>query len=106
MKERPVKEQEKAMEREQRCAAKRQMIAFMQAGHGWQEAAAMAGLHMVVLQKLTGEHEGREGLVLVQFRPSLQTGWQYLLNLRPGARVGKCMVPKPSLDREQSFCVG
>jgi transposase len=46
MKERTVKEQEKAMEREQRCAAKRQMIAFMQAGHGWQEAAAMAGLHI------------------------------------------------------------
>jgi len=39
--------QEKAMEKEQRCTAKRQMIALMQAGHPWQEAAAMAELQNV-----------------------------------------------------------
>jgi len=32
------------MEEEQRRAAKRQMIALMQAGHTWQEAATMAGV--------------------------------------------------------------
>src|SRR5438445_7387546 len=34
------------MENEQRRAAKGQMIALMQAGHPWQEAAAMAGIHL------------------------------------------------------------
>ncbi len=34
------------MEEEQRRAAKRQMIALMQAGHRWPEAAAMAGVHI------------------------------------------------------------
>src|SRR6266550_214046 len=28
-----------------------------------------------------------------------------LLHFRPDARVGKGMVPKPSLDREQRFCI-
>jgi transposase len=37
---------ELVMEEEQRRAAKRQMIALMQAGHSWQEAAAMAGVRM------------------------------------------------------------
>ena len=32
------------MEAEQRRAAKEQMIALMQAGHRWQEAAAQAGI--------------------------------------------------------------
>jgi transposase len=44
--EKAVQEQEKAMEKEQRGAAKRQMIALMQAGHPWKEAAAIAGLHI------------------------------------------------------------
>jgi len=35
---------ELVMEEEQRRAAKRQLIALMQAGHSWQEAAAMAGM--------------------------------------------------------------
>ena len=34
------------MQEEQRRAAKGQMIAFMQAGHCWHEAAAMAGVHI------------------------------------------------------------
>ena len=34
------------MEEEQRRAAKRQLIALMQAGHSWQEAAAMAGVRI------------------------------------------------------------
>ncbi len=34
------------MEAEQRRAAKEQMIAFMQAGHRWQEAAAQAGFQV------------------------------------------------------------
>ena len=34
------------MEAEQRCAAKEQMIALMQAGHRWQEAAAQAGIQV------------------------------------------------------------
>jgi transposase len=37
---------ELVMEEEQRRAAKRQMIALMQAGHSWQEAAAMAGVRI------------------------------------------------------------
>jgi hypothetical protein len=41
-----VKEQKKAMEKEQRRAAKRQMVALMQAGHCWQEAAAMEGFQI------------------------------------------------------------
>jgi hypothetical protein len=36
------------MEAEQRRAAKEQMIALMQAGHRWQEAAAQAGIQSVV----------------------------------------------------------
>ena len=55
------------MEKEQRCTAKRQMIALMQAGHPWQEAAAMAGLRIgrsaayQLLQKVRtrGEAGGR-----------------------------------------------
>ena len=46
MKEKTEKGREKAMEKEQRHAAKRQMIALMQAGHPWQEAVAIAGLHI------------------------------------------------------------
>ena len=34
------------MQEEQRRAAKGQLIALMQAGHPWHEAAAMAGMHI------------------------------------------------------------
>jgi transposase len=34
------------MEAEQRCAAKEQMIALMQAGHRWQEASTQAGIRV------------------------------------------------------------
>jgi len=37
---------ERAMQEEQRRAAKGQLIALMQAGHPWHEAAAMAGVHI------------------------------------------------------------
>jgi transposase len=38
--------EERTMEAEQRRAAKEQMIALMQAGHRWQEAAAQAGIQV------------------------------------------------------------
>src|SRR5260370_25086931 len=38
--------EESTMEAEQRRAAKEQMIALMQAGHGWQEASAQAGIQV------------------------------------------------------------
>jgi transposase len=38
--------EERTMEAEQRCAAKEQMIALMQAGHRWQEASAQAGIQV------------------------------------------------------------
>jgi helix-turn-helix protein len=34
------------MQEEQRCAAKGQMIALMQAGHPWQEAATLVGIRI------------------------------------------------------------
>jgi hypothetical protein len=42
------------MQEDQRRAAKGQLIALMQAGHPWHEAAAMAGVHI-------GRSEGRTG---------------------------------------------
>src|SRR5260370_13073723 len=39
--------EESTMEAEQRRAAKEQMIALMQAGHGWQEASAQAGIQVI-----------------------------------------------------------
>jgi transposase len=48
--EKPFREermsQERTMEAEQRRAAKEQMIALMQAGHRWQEAAAQARIQV------------------------------------------------------------
>src|SRR5258708_10399864 len=48
--EKPFREermsQERTMEAEQRRAAKEQMIALMQTGHRWQEAAAQAGIQV------------------------------------------------------------
>jgi len=38
--------EERTMEAEQRRAAKEQMIALMQTGHRWQEAAAQAGIQV------------------------------------------------------------
>jgi transposase len=60
------------MEKEQQRAAKGQMIALMQGGHSWQEAATMAGvqisrsaayrlLQKVRLQGETGWQDGRHG---------------------------------------------
>lgn len=37
---------EQAMQEDQRRAAKGRLIALMQAGHPWHEAAAMAGVHI------------------------------------------------------------
>lgn len=60
------------MEKEQQHTAKGQMIALMQGGHSWQEAATMAGvqisrsaayrlLQKVRLQGETGWQDGRHG---------------------------------------------
>ncbi len=60
------------MEEEQRRAAKRQMVALMQVGHSWQEAATMAGvqlgrsaayqlLHNVRLRGEAALQDGRHG---------------------------------------------
>ncbi len=35
------------MDKEQRCAAKAQLVTGMQAGHSWQTAAAQAGLQII-----------------------------------------------------------
>jgi len=61
-----------SMEEEQTRAAKRQMVALMQAGHSWQEAATMAGIQISrsaayrLLQKVraqgeAGLQDGRHG---------------------------------------------
>jgi transposase len=63
---------ELVMEEEQRRAAKRQMVALMQVGHSWQEAATMAGvqigrsaayqlLHNVRLRGEVALQDGRHG---------------------------------------------
>jgi transposase len=38
--------EEAMMEHEQACAARKHMIMLMQAGHSWQEAAELAGVHI------------------------------------------------------------
>jgi transposase len=70
------------MQEEQRRAAKRQLIALMQAGHPWHEAVVMAGVHigrsaayqLLRNVRLRGEaalNDGRHGH-LVKLRPPVR----------------------------------
>ena len=70
------------MQAEQRSAAKGQMIALMQVGHPWQEAAAMAGVQIgrsaayqlrrnVRLRGDAALHDGRHGH-LAKLRPPVR----------------------------------
>jgi len=75
------------MEAEQRRAAKEQMIALMQAGHRWQEAAAQAGIQVSrsTAYRLLRQVRTR-GKVAFQERFSIQISIGYLNQVR--ARLG------------------
>jgi transposase len=83
------------MVKEQQRLAKGQMVALMQAGHGWQEAATMAGVQISrssayrLLQKVHSQGEaglldGRHGHP-VKLRESVQQWIKNYCHAAPGA---------------------